>query len=107
MLNEQIVRKISEGEPEWMIDKRLKAFNKFKELEMPSFKYGIGIFVDVSKLNLKEINPLGNLDGSLVVGSDKIEVMSFREALEKYEDVIKKTPITRWISPITASNTKK
>jgi len=41
MLNEEIVRKLSNNlkEPKWLLDKRLAAFYKFNELEMPSFKY--------------------------------------------------------------------
>ena len=43
MINEKVIRKISArlNEPEWMLDRRLEAFEKFKELSMPSFRYGI------------------------------------------------------------------
>ncbi len=38
-LNEEVVREISKqkGEPEWMLELRLKAFHKFEEMPMPSF----------------------------------------------------------------------
>ena len=40
MLNETIVRELSEKlkEPKWLLDRRINAFKKFAELEMPSFK---------------------------------------------------------------------
>lgn len=51
-LNEDIVRRISESknEPEWMLEKRLKAFEIFKKKEMP--KWG----PDLSDLDLKKIH---------------------------------------------------
>lgn len=38
-LNEEVVKEISKqkGEPEWMLELRLKAFHKFEEMPMPSF----------------------------------------------------------------------
>jgi len=40
-LNEDIVRRIWElkGEPDWMLDFRLRAFKKFKTMEMPEWAY--------------------------------------------------------------------
>ena len=38
-LSEEVVRKISElkGEPDWMLEFRLKAYHKFVEMEQPNF----------------------------------------------------------------------
>lgn len=51
-LTEEIIRKISadKKEPEWMLDRRLKAFEIFKKLPLP--KWG----PDISDLNLEEIH---------------------------------------------------
>ena len=50
-LNEELVKKISElkGEPEWMLDFRLKSLTSFFELDNPSF--GPEIDIDFSKIN--------------------------------------------------------
>jgi Fe-S cluster assembly protein SufB len=50
-LNREIVKKISEmkGEPEWMLDYRLKAFEHFMQRPMP------GWGADISGLNLQDI----------------------------------------------------
>jgi len=90
MLNENTLRELSKksNEPEWLLSKRISAFNKFNELEMPSFKYGIGIFVDVSELDLNKINPLNKINEK-IVDSDEVEVLTFKEALTNHEDLIK------------------
>lgn len=50
-LNQDIVRKISEmkGEPQWMLDYRLKAFDHFSQRPMPAWG------ADISGLNLQDI----------------------------------------------------
>ncbi|WP_025728726.1 Fe-S cluster assembly protein SufB [Atopobacter phocae] len=50
-INEQVVRQISEikGEPEWMLDFRLKSYEAFKQREMPTWG------ADLSDINLDEI----------------------------------------------------
>ncbi len=44
-VNEKYLRDLSKSknEPEWMLKKRLEALNKFFELTMPNFKYGMNI----------------------------------------------------------------
>lgn len=55
-LNEQFVIDLSKkkGEPEWMLEFRLKAFAKFQELENPNF--GPEIDIDFSKINYYKDN---------------------------------------------------
>lgn len=55
-LNEQFVIDLSKkkGEPEWMLEFRLKAFAKFQELENPNF--GPKIDIDFSKINYYKDN---------------------------------------------------
>ncbi len=57
-LTEEVVRKISEdkGEPEWMLQKRLKALGIFHKLSMPAWG------PDISKLDLSEIIYYANPD---------------------------------------------
>ena len=50
-LTDELVINISKskGEPKWMLDFRLKALHKFKELDMPNF--GPKIDIDFSSIN--------------------------------------------------------
>ncbi len=89
MLKENIVMELSRGEPEWMLKARLGYLKKFNDLSMPSFRYGIGIFVDVNNLNFESINPLGSIDDVVIV-SKGVEVLRFKEGYEKYGKEIKK-----------------
>jgi len=75
-------------EPGWFLKKRLEALKKFNELEMPSLKYGIGISVDLSDLDISKINPLEISDSNLIVSPEGIEVMTLSEAMEKYPEII-------------------
>lgn len=92
MLNENTVKELSKklNEPEWLLNKRISAFSSFKALEMPSFKYGIGIFVDVSELNLDQTTPLNEINTFEIINNDEVEVLTFKEALKKHQDLIKK-----------------
>ncbi len=98
MLSEKTITKISErlNEPEWMLDRRLEAFEKFKELSMPSFKYGIGVSVDVSDLDLNKLNPEENID-QYVIKSENIEVMSFKDAFENNEILLRENFMTKCV----------
>ncbi len=90
MLSEQIFKNLSKQwqEPSWLLERRKAAFEQFQELEMPSFKYGIGIFVDASDLNLDIINPLDDKNENTIIKSEGAEILSFQEALQKYPDIL-------------------
>lgn len=99
MISENTIKKISVrlNEPEWMLDRRLEAFEKFKELSMPSFRYGIGISVDVSDLNLDEMNPLEDKSRCKIDADENIEVLSFDEAFENHEDLLRDNFMTKCV----------
>lgn len=85
-LNENLVRKISKlkNEPKWMLDFRLKALEKFFELENPNF--GPKIEIDFSKINYykkvsDETNNWDNVDESIKTTFKELGVI---EAEEKY-----------------------
>ena len=101
MLTENTIRELSKNlhEPNWLLDKRLQAFQKFQDLDMPSFKYGIGIFVDVSDLDINQINPLNEIKES-ILDNNEVEVLTFREAMSKYEDTLK----NYFMSTVSISN---
>lgn len=95
MLSENSINQLSQSEPEWLKNKRLQAFKSFNELEIPSFRYGIGIHVDVSKLDLNSINPLENFDEWVISKPESVEVLSFEQALVSKEDLLKEFFMTK------------
>ncbi len=101
MLTEEVVRKLSFTleEPEWLLKKRIESLKTFNQLEMPSFKYGIGIFVDISELDINSINPLSRSNNSVAVFSDEVEVFTFQEAIKKHENIIKEYFMTKCVIP--------
>jgi Fe-S cluster assembly protein SufD len=90
MLNELTMNEISKklNEEEWNLNRRKKALKEFSNLPFPSFKYGIGILVDVSDLKLDELNPLEDGDNFIVEG-DGIKIWNSEGALVKYGEKIK------------------
>ena len=86
MLQETTLRNLSEKmrEPEWMLTKRLEGFERFKELEFPWFKYGLGIFFEIKELDLSEVDPNIIEEEIVVKNSDGCEVLSFGEAFAKH-----------------------
>ena len=100
MLSKSIITDLSKNleEPTWLLDRRLQAYEIFKEMDMPSFKYGIGIFVDISGLQLEEINPLNNFDKEIII-SEEVEILTFKEAILKHEDLIKEYFMTKCVLP--------
>ncbi len=99
MINENTIRKISVrlNEPEWMLDRRLESFERFKELSMPNFKYGIGISVDVSELNLNEMNPLDDKSRCKMSADKDVDIFSFNEAFENHENLLRENFMTKCI----------
>jgi len=92
MLKEHVVRNISAKykEPKWLLEKRLEAWKKFNQLDIPRFVYGIGIYASVNDLKLEEVDPNSiNEDEVVVTNDEDIEVLRFDEALSKYEDDIR------------------
>jgi len=102
MLSEITLRKLSQNlnEPAWLLNKRLIAFKTFNGLAMPSFKYGIGIFVDVSDLNINDINPIEKTNEKIIIfPNDEVEILAFKEAINKYESVIEEYFMTKCVLP--------
>ncbi len=93
-LTEDIVREISKqkNEPNWLLQKRLEAFEKFCSLPQPKFVYGLGISVDVSELKLENIDPLQSFEEQKILTDkqEKIIISDFHQALKTHEDLIKK-----------------
>jgi Fe-S cluster assembly protein SufD len=92
MLSENALVQLSNQmqEPQWILDKRVEAFNQFVGEQMPMFKYGIGIYVDVSSLDMNELDSKKS-DGDISIKApSEVKVLSFSQALNEYGDLIRK-----------------
>src|SRR3989344_113201 len=98
MLNEDTIREISAGlnEPEWMLDRRIESFSLFKKMQMPNFRYGIGISVDVSKLDFNELKFDAN-DSLFINAPNEVEIFKFEDAYKKYENLLRENFMTKCV----------
>ncbi|MBI4895432.1 MAG: Fe-S cluster assembly protein SufD [Candidatus Aenigmarchaeota archaeon] len=92
MLNKELVTQLSSKneEPNWILEKRLEAYEKYTKLSTPLFKYGIGIFLETTELDLENIDPIE--ENSLVITCEdkEVEILTLKDALKKHESIIKK-----------------
>ena len=91
MQSEDVVMALAKkrNDPDWLVEKRKEAFASYQKLPMPSFKYGIGIYVNVGDLKLEEIDPLEGEEQSILSNVPGIEVMNFQDAMKKHESLVK------------------
>ena len=103
--SEQYIKELSRknNEPEWLLNKRLGAYNIFKSMPMPNFIYGLNInmnieldldLIDVSKAaksNLKIINNArkSSISGTKSVGNEKIIIEDFNGMLKNHESILR------------------
>jgi Fe-S cluster assembly protein SufD len=101
MLNQNTIRTLSANleEPEWLLSKRMKSLDSFANLEQPSFKYGIGISMDISDLKMDKINPLKSSNKTIIKNPKEVEVLHFTNALKKHQDLIKEHFMTKIVAP--------
>ncbi len=92
MLNKELITQLSSKneEPHWLLEQRLKSLEQYKSLPAPLFKYGIGIFLDITELKLDNIDPTGNNSLTVTCEDKKIEILNLKEALKKHETLVKK-----------------
>ena len=92
MLNHDTIKNLSKNsnEPEWMLERRLKAFDSYQKMPMPIFKYGIGIFLDSSDICIDNIDPSKINENTITCNDKNVEILSFKEAFRKHEMLMKK-----------------
>ncbi len=87
-LNEETIRNISKikGEPEWMLEFRLKSLEKFKNLDMP--KFGPKLDIDFSSINYykKSGNTTSNWDKVNCAIRQTFDSLGVIDAEKKYLD---------------------
>ena len=82
MITETTIKKLSQSlnEPEWMLQKRLHSLKKFNQYETPVFKYGIGIFVDLSELDLENIDISKSKNQTTIKAPKEVEIINFTDS---------------------------
>jgi len=80
----------SNNEPEWLLKKRLSAYNIFKEKPMPNFIYGLNINVNID-LNLDDIdmNKSGKSNIEIKYKNNNIIIENFDGMLKNHENILK------------------
>ena len=90
--SEQYIRDLSSAnnEPQWLLKKRLAAYNIFKEKPMPNFIYGLNISMNID-LNLGDIdvNKSGKSNLEVKNPNKNIIIENFNGMLKNHENILK------------------
>ncbi|MFB6119048.1 Fe-S cluster assembly protein SufD [Halosegnis sp.] len=92
-IDESTVREISDrlGEPEWLLETRLDALAALETLDFPDVIRTPGrLWTDLTNLDYENlVDPLNAAEEKDQVGPDEVEVLSFAEAIENHEDLLR------------------
>ncbi|MDZ7746156.1 MAG: Fe-S cluster assembly protein SufD [Halobacteriales archaeon] len=92
-IDEATVRQLSEelGEPEWLLETRLDALDALDTLDFPSVIQTPGRqWTDLTNLDYDSlVDPLNAAEEKDQVGPDNVEVLSFAEAVDEHEELLK------------------
>ena len=92
-IDEATVRQLSEelGEPEWLLETRLDALDALDDLDFPDVIQTPGrLWTDLSDLDYDSlVDPLNAAEEKDQVGPDNVEVLSFAEAVDEHEDLLR------------------
>ncbi len=88
---EERIRKLSQEqeEPAWLAAYRLEAYRCCAKLSPPVFKYGKGLIVDLSSLELKD-DPQRLNKVTQVAAQKDIQILSWKEAIKKNETLLRR-----------------
>lgn len=89
------------NEPEWMLNKRLKAYEIFKDKPMPNFIYGLNIDMNID-LNLDDVDTKKSGPSNLDIKNNdrNIIIENFEGMLNNHENILK----TKFMSLVPATN---
>lgn len=90
--SEQYVRDLSSAnnEPDWMLKRRLAAYNIFKEKPMPNFIYGLNINMNIDlDLNNEDMQNLGDSNLKIKNPNEDVIIENFENMLKNHEDILK------------------
>ncbi len=90
--SEQYIRDLSgkNKEPEWLLRKRLEAFDIFRSMKMPNFIYGLNINMSVD-LDLDKVDFNKSADSNIIINNPdkKIIIENFAGMLKNHEKILK------------------
>ena len=91
--SEQYILDLSKrnNEPEWLLKKRLDAFNTFKSMKMPNFIYGLNINMNIA-LDLDAININDSARSNIKINNpdEQIIIEDFAGMLKNHENILMK-----------------
>lgn len=100
MLKETISKKFVEdlskqnNEPSWLLDKRISAYEFFKEKAMPNFNYGLNINLDIA-LDLEKLEALNEkVKRKVVCNNKEVIIQNFEEVLASDDSLLKEKLMT-------------
>jgi Fe-S cluster assembly protein SufD len=92
-LSEEIVRDLSDArdEPEWLLERRLEALVALEDLDLPDVIQTPGRrWTNLTDLSFESlVDPLNQSDETERVTAEGVEVLSFEEALDDHEDLLR------------------
>jgi len=92
-IDEATVRQISDelDEPDWLLETRLNALDALDSLDFPDVIRTPGrLWTDLEELDYESlVDPLNAAEEKDQVGPDEAEVLSFAEAVDKHEDLLR------------------
>ncbi|PSQ21401.1 Fe-S cluster assembly protein SufD [Halobacteriales archaeon QS_9_67_17] len=92
-IDEATVRQISDelDEPEWLLEMRLDALDALDSLDFPDVIRTPGrLWTDLEELDYESlVDPLNAAEKKDQVGPDEAEVLSFAEAVDEHEDLLR------------------
>lgn len=86
-LNEDVVKEISKGEPEWFVNERLVSLKMFNEAEDDSFNYGMTMKTEVD--NIKVNNFISKFNLAILNNDNRVVIKDLKESFNEYENFIK------------------
>lgn len=112
-ISEETVRTIAEerDEPEWLLNRRLSALAALEELDLPDVIQTPGRrWTNLEALDFEELlDPLAQSDETERVAVDEIAVLSFRQALDEHEELLRERlgsivdPETNYLTALSAA----
>ena len=101
MESKGIVREISKkNEPQWLFDRRIAAYEIFKEKPMPSFIYGLNINLNID-LDLEKLKIESSRISREIINKNKEAIITdFNQALKSKESILKE----RFMSAVKATD---
>lgn len=88
-LNKKIVEDLSSKEPEWLKEHRINSYEKFKDLTIPSFRYGLSIILRPEDFEIDSAEFVSSLKNPAEIKTNKVNSVEIFEFNKDYDRVKK------------------